>query len=69
VRNRLPDERVGVRHSAAILVCVLQISQRIAVIWQTKNKVLGNALTSQLIRARELTDYRSYGRPKLPLGC
>src|SRR5215470_189589 len=28
VRNRLPDQRVGVRHSVAILGCGLRLSQR-----------------------------------------
>ena len=32
--HSLPDERVGVRHSTAILGCVLRLSQRIAVIWR-----------------------------------
>ena len=32
VRERLPDENVGVRHGAAILGCVLRLSQRIEVI-------------------------------------
>src|SRR5215469_351081 len=33
VGNGLADERVGVRHSAAILGWVLRLSQRIAAIW------------------------------------
>ena len=38
VRDRLPDERIGFRHSGAILGCVLGLSQRIEVIWrQTKH--------------------------------
>ena len=38
VRNRLPNERVGIRHSAAILRCVLRLNQRIEVTWrQTKH--------------------------------
>ena len=30
----LADEGVGLRHSAAILGCVLRLSQRIGVIWR-----------------------------------
>ena len=38
VRNRLPNERVGIRDSAAILGCVLRLSQQIEVAWrQTKH--------------------------------
>jgi hypothetical protein len=34
VRNRLPDERIGLRHNAVILGCVLRLSQRIEVFWR-----------------------------------
>ena len=38
VGEGLADERVGVRHNAAMLGCVLRLSQRIAVNWrQTKH--------------------------------
>jgi len=38
VRNRLPNESVGIRHGAVILRCVLRLNQRIEVTWrQTKH--------------------------------
>ena len=38
VGEGLADKRVGVRHNAAMLGCVLRLSQRIAVNWlQTKH--------------------------------
>jgi hypothetical protein len=38
VGDGLPSEGVGLRHSGAILGCVLRLSQRIAVNWrQTKH--------------------------------
>ena len=41
VRNRLTNELVGIRHSAAILGCVLRLSQRIEVTWR---QALGHSI-------------------------
>jgi hypothetical protein len=51
--------RVGMRHSAAILGCVLRLSQRIEVTWrQTKHRVLGKAVTVEVGVGTSLSDFR-----------